>query len=88
MSSYYEELGKMLHDLRVCRDFKQETVAKALGIGRSTYSDMERARIRPQIEHLFKLAELYHVLPETFLYPEDYRHPETTRERASKKAEE
>lgn len=79
MESYYEKLGKMLRLFRKELGYYQETVAKNLGIGRSTYSDFERAKIRPHIIDLFRLAEMYHVPPEVFLHPEEYQDPRAVR---------
>lgn len=73
MESYYVELGKMLRALRKWRGYRQETVAQMLGIGRSTYSDFERAKVRPQIVDLLRLAAIYQIPPEVFLYPTNYQ---------------
>lgn len=79
MKSYYVELAKMLRALRKWHGFYQETVAQMLEIGRSTYSDFERAKVRPQIVDLLRLAEIYQIPPEVFLYPTNYQSLEAVR---------
>lgn len=52
------DLSTTLKALRMQHDFKQEQVASALGIGRSTYTNFENGR-EPSLSLLCKLADLY-----------------------------
>ncbi len=52
---------KRLRDLREDHDLKQTEVAQYLGIAQTVYSRYERGFQTLPVEHLLKLADLYHV---------------------------
>lgn len=49
-----------LRDLREDRDLLQRDVAEVLGISQTVYSRYERGFQTIPVEHLLKLADLYH----------------------------
>lgn len=49
-----------LKDLRVDMDLRQEDVAAYLGIKQTVYSRYERGYQTIPVEHLLRLADLYH----------------------------
>lgn len=51
---------RRLRDLREDHDLKQADVAAYLGIAQTVYSRYERGRQTIPVEHLIKLAALYH----------------------------
>lgn len=85
MSTFEEDLRKMLRDLRLACGYSQKAVACALGIERSTYSCYESGKVVPGLGTLKKLADIFHIPAEAFLYPEEYICMEKTRQRAPKK---
>lgn len=54
-------LGATLRQLRRMNGLTQNTVAKALGIDRSTYAYYELGKTRPDYETLIKISNLYDV---------------------------
>lgn len=50
-----------LRDLREDKDMKQADIAEFLGIQQTVYSRYERGFQNIPIEHLLRLADLYHV---------------------------
>ena len=60
-------------------------MAHALGVERSTYSCYEAGRVVPGLGTLKKLAGIFHIPAEAFLYPEEFTSLENTRLRAPKK---
>lgn len=56
-----EELGNKLKKIRILRDLKQNEVAAALGIDRSTYTYYETGNITPPVFTLLKLARIFGV---------------------------
>lgn len=55
------ETVEKIRYLRLSNHLKQEDVARALNIARSSYSKYESGIWRFTIEHLKKLADFYHV---------------------------
>ncbi|MDY6786805.1 MAG: DUF4065 domain-containing protein [candidate division WOR-3 bacterium] len=60
--------GDVLKQLRKKNNYSQEEISKYLSISRPLYSDMEKGKKSLTIEQAKKLADMYDVLPETFLY--------------------
>lgn len=58
-NSVAESFGSRLRSLRKKKNMKQEEVAKALSIGRSTYSNYENDVHSPDNETLSKMAQLF-----------------------------
>lgn len=56
-----------------------------LGVERSTYSNYELGKVSPDLDTLRRLAQIYAVPLEAFLYPEEYRTIEAARQRPPKK---
>lgn len=52
---------RRLRDMREDHDLKQKDVAEYLGIAQTVYSRYERGFQTIPVEHLLKLADLYHV---------------------------
>ena len=50
-----------IRDLREDHDYKQEYVAKYLGVQQTTYSKYELGKVNVPVEMLMKLADFYHV---------------------------
>lgn len=48
-----------LQNFRELHDLKQQDVAEALGVSRSTYANYESGRRAPDIDTLMRLADLY-----------------------------
>ncbi|MBQ7516621.1 MAG: helix-turn-helix transcriptional regulator [Schwartzia sp.] len=48
-----------IREKRIERDWTQETLAKRLGVERSTIAKWESGKIRPQAAHLIALAEVF-----------------------------
>ena len=70
MSFERKSLGEKLRKLRESLNLSQGQVAKALNIDRSTYTNYELDKTRPNLETLVKLAHIYNV-PKAYLLPED-----------------
>ncbi|WP_344827131.1 helix-turn-helix transcriptional regulator [Rurimicrobium arvi] len=60
----------MLRVLREVKGYTQEYVGSFLGVEQNTYSKIENGQIRLKVEHIQKLAELYHVDASVFLWDE------------------
>lgn len=52
---------KRLLSLREDNDYNQTTVAKAIHVAQTTYSDYENGKVRIPIECLIELAKFYNV---------------------------
>lgn len=65
-----KSLGEKLRDLRESYNMSQSQVAEALNIDRSTYTNYELDKTRPNLETLVKLAHIYNV-PKAKLLPDD-----------------
>ena len=50
-----------LRDLREDRDWKQEEVARRIGVKQTTYSKYELGKINVPLDILIQLAEIYQV---------------------------
>lgn len=72
MSDFKHDLEKMLRYVRITCGFTQHEVADILQINRSTYTYYETGVTSPDVETLRKLAILFSIPAETFLYPEKY----------------
>ena len=55
------KFGNRLKTLRFEKSYKQEEVAKKLGIPPSTYANWEQGRTEPSIEDIYKLSEVFNV---------------------------
>ena len=60
-------LGQKLRELREDYDLSQNQIAKALNIDRSTYTNYELDKTRPNLETLVKLAHIFRTPPESLL---------------------
>ena len=54
-------LSQYLRLLRANHEYKQDDIAKYLGITRATYSHYENARLIPPTDSLYKLSAFYKV---------------------------
>ena len=63
-------LGNRLRELRLAFEFKQDDIAKALNVSRSTYSYYEIGTTRPDPAVLGKLSVYYNV-PISFFYEKE-----------------
>ena len=72
-------LGEKLRDLRETYDLSQNQVAKALNIDRSTYTNYELDKTRPNLETLVRLAYIFSV-PKESLLPDDEDYSPTVRD--------
>lgn len=52
---------KRLLSLREDNDYNQTTVAKAIHVAQTTYSDYEKGKVRIPLESLIELAKFYNV---------------------------
>ncbi|MBQ6707250.1 MAG: helix-turn-helix transcriptional regulator [Clostridia bacterium] len=52
---------KILYELRIDGDYKQEDIAKVLQITKQAYGHYENGKRQLPIEHLIKLCEFYNV---------------------------
>lgn len=52
-------IDNKLQYLRELHDFKQQDIAKMLGVSRSTYANYESGRRTPDIDLLMNLADIY-----------------------------
>lgn len=66
-----QTLGEKLRELRENYDLSQNQVAAALNIDRSTYTNYELDKTRPNLETLVKLAHIFNVPKVTFLPDDD-----------------
>lgn len=71
MSEYRNFLRTNLRNLRLACGYTQDTVAAALGVGRSTYSYYELGKTTPDLESIAKLANMYGVSLEQLMMPEE-----------------
>lgn len=65
-----KSLGEKLRELRESYNLSQNQVAEALNIDRSTYTNYELDKTRPNLEMLVKLAHIYNI-PKAMLLPDD-----------------
>lgn len=73
MTTYREDLGKMLRQARHASGLTQKQVAQALYINRTTYTYYENAKSLPSLDTLKKVASLFSIPLEYLLYPEKYQ---------------
>ena len=85
MQDHKQDLAVMLRRLRLDCGYSQKAVATGLGVERSTYSNYELGKVSPDLDTLRRLAQIYAVPLEAFLYPEEYRTIEAARQRPPKK---
>lgn len=55
------EYTERIRSLREIRDLNQTTVAKAIHVTQTTYSDYEKGKVRIPLECLIELARFYNV---------------------------
>ena len=67
MDAIYQEIAATLRALRAQHDYTQEYMAHRLGISQNAYSKLERGKTRIDINHIYKLAEVYDVPVTGFL---------------------
>ncbi len=72
MSNFKRDLEKMLRNVRIACGLSQREVADMLHINRSTYTYYETGKTSPDLETVRRLAILFSIPPEAFLYPEKY----------------
>lgn len=66
-----KSLGEKLRDLRESLNLSQNQVAEALNIDRSTYTNYELDKTRPNLEMLVKISRIFNVPPAMLLPDED-----------------
>ena len=66
-----KSLGEKLRDLRESLNLSQNQVAEALNIDRSTYTNYELDKTRPNLETLVKISRIFNVPPAMLLPDED-----------------
>lgn len=54
-------MAERLQDLRKKSNYSQEQVADILGISRQAISKWESGQVKPEIDNIIKLVEIYHV---------------------------
>lgn len=88
MDKYKADLQKMLRNARMTCGFSQNQVADILHMDRSTYTYYESGKTTPDISTLRRLALLFRVPADAFLFPEDYdaQAPDKLRMYSRKKA--
>lgn len=65
-----DQLNILLRNLRAARKgagMTQKDVAQALGVSRSTISEIENGRRQLKVIELYQLSHLYHIAPETLI---------------------
>ena len=67
MSTYAEEIGKRLREMRTEKDVSQEELAEQLGVSDSTIGRWEGGRAIPDGEKIYKLCKLFRCSPERLL---------------------
>lgn len=65
-------LGNRLSNLRKKTKFRQEDIAKKLGLGRTTYAMYEQGKREPDLEILTKLADIFNVSLDYLLTGKDH----------------
>ena len=55
------QYAERIRNLREDSDLNQTTVAKAIHVAQTTYSDYENGRVRIPINHIVELARFYNV---------------------------
>lgn len=88
MGDYRENFRKMLRALRTVCGFSQDSVAKALGVSRSTYTYYETGKTSPDVQTVSKLAKIFGVSVEVLMYPEEYAGEDLGKVRAPRKSAE
>lgn len=88
MGDYREDFRKVLRALRTLCGFSQDSVAKALGVSRSTYTYYETGKTSPDIQTVSQLARIFDVSVEVLVYPEEYVGLDLARARPPKKTAE
>lgn len=64
-----KELGLLLKKYRKTNGYKQQEVADAIGIGRSSYSKYENGTRRIEFDSIIRLSVLYNVSLDAFFAP-------------------
>lgn len=67
MDAIYDEIAATLRGLRAQHGYTQEFVAYKLGISQNAYSKIERGKTRMDIDHIYKLADVFQVPVTGFL---------------------
>jgi transcriptional regulator with XRE-family HTH domain len=62
-----EQVGKRIQELRKIRGMSQDDLGDKLGVTRSFVSKMENGKKKISLEHVEKIAQILHVLPEDLL---------------------
>jgi transcriptional regulator with XRE-family HTH domain len=73
---FYHEVGVRLRHVRTRRELTQDEVARALGVPRATYANIERGRQRVAVDFIWKAAVVLGV-PIDRLVPEPLSGPAT-----------
>lgn len=67
---FWENFRRVLRQTRMAANMTQDVVAAALGITRSAYTYYESGKAVPDLAAVRKMAEIFKVPVEIFIYPE------------------
>ncbi len=85
MGDYREAFRKVLRTVRMICGYSQDSVAKALGVSRSTYTYYETGKTSPDVQTVSKLANIFNVSAEILVFPEEYVGTDLSNVRAPRK---
>lgn len=69
-TDFWENFRRVLRQTRMAANMTQDVVAAALGITRSAYTYYESGKAVPDLAAVRKMAEIFKVPAEVFIYPE------------------
>lgn len=69
-AEYWANFRRVLRQSRMAAHMTQDAVAAALGITRSAYTYYESGKTAPDLAAVRKMAEIFKVPAEVFIYPE------------------
>ncbi len=72
MENYNKNFAVLLRSVRVSRNLRQEDLAAALRINRSTYSYYEGGNTTPHLSQVRILMKVLNLPAEAFIFPENY----------------
>ena len=61
IDAFYEEMGQLIHDARVKRNFSQAKIAEAIGLSRASIVNIEKGRQRSPLHQLYTFAQILEI---------------------------
>ena len=61
IEEFYEEMGQLIHDARIKKNYSQAKIAEEIGLSRASIVNIEKGRQRTPLHQLYTFAQILEI---------------------------